>query len=149
MTDSAQQLAKFLEGQYMGIHAYDHFIQNMDDAYLKQELQHIQQDLKSQASRVAARIQELGGNPPDNLGIGGQIQEWVSELKGFPASPEGILRMALKGEDKYGIHRAHEEIHGKLDEQSAALIDDVFKRSKAHVDKLQLLLEHLSAAERL
>lgn len=55
-------LNDFLKGQYMGIHAYENYIQKISDEQIKRELQKIQQELKNDASKVAERIQNLGEN---------------------------------------------------------------------------------------
>ena len=55
-----QTLNEFLQGQYMGIHAYEHHIEKLEDPNVKKEFQQIQQDHKLHAQKVAERIQNLG-----------------------------------------------------------------------------------------
>ncbi|WP_407691424.1 ferritin-like domain-containing protein [Robertmurraya mangrovi] len=137
--DVIKELNAFLKGQYMGIHAYEHLIQNIDDFYIKKELQQIQQDHKMHAMRVAERIQNLGGTPVDDEGFAGSIQEFISRFT-TPHTTDGILRTALKGEDFYGIQMSDEIVKGDLDEQSQQLVDEILRHDEKHVEKLRSLL---------
>lgn len=137
--DVIKELNAFLKGQYMGIHAYEHLIQSVDDFYIKKELQEIQQDHKIHAMRVAERIQNLGGHPVDDEGFIGSIQEFMSRFT-TPESTDGILRTALKGEDYYGIQMSHEIVKGDLDVESKQLVDEILRHDEKHVARLRELL---------
>ena len=135
-----RELNQFLKGRYMGIHQYEHLIGVAKSERVKRELQHIQQETKEQASKVAARIQDLGGMAADDVGFIGQIQEAIKNVKGFPDTDEGILKEALRGESKYAIQKSHEIVAGDLDETSTKLIDDILEQDRRHLDRLTALL---------
>ncbi|WP_242311609.1 DUF2383 domain-containing protein [Bacillus cereus group sp. BfR-BA-01331] len=111
-------LNAFLKGQYMGIHAYEHYIEKLKDPEIKKEFQKIQQDHKQHALKVAERIQNLGGVPVDN---------------------EGIVSSALKGEGYYGVQISQEIVHGDLDPESHMLIHDILDKDREHVHVLKQL----------
>lgn len=128
-------LNDFLKGQYMGIHAYEDYIQKISDAQMKQELQNIQQELKKDASKVAERIQNLGGTPVDSEGIVGSIQGYIHHFT-IPNDPSEMIEDAINGENK-GIQMAEEIVRGDLDPESLQLIQELLTKDRSHVDLLR------------
>ncbi|CAI8817024.1 Rubrerythrin family protein [Bacillus pseudomycoides] len=112
-------LNAFLKGQYMGIHAYEHYIEKLKDPEIKKEFQRIQQDHKQHALKVAEKIQNLGGVPVDNEGIVGSVQGLISQFT-VPDTTEGI-------------------VHGDLDPESHMLIHDILDKDREHVNVLKQL----------
>ncbi|WP_028785098.1 ferritin-like domain-containing protein [Thalassobacillus devorans] len=140
MNDVAiKELNAFLKGQYMGIHAYEHLIQRVDEPGIKQELQNIQQEHKMHAMEIAERIQHLGGNPVDDEGFIGSMQNFISRFT-TPDSTEGILESALKGEDVYGLHLSEEIVKGDLDPESKQMIERILDEDRKHLQILKGLM---------
>ncbi|UII54324.1 ferritin-like domain-containing protein [Cytobacillus spongiae] len=135
-----KELNAFLKGQYMGIHAYEHYIQSVDDFYIKKELQRIQQEHKLHAMQVAERIQNLGGTPVDDEGMIGSFQNYIGKLTA-PTELDEQLKTILKGEDVYGIQLSEEIVKGDLDPQSMQLIERILDQDRQHVDTLKKLLQ--------
>ncbi|MBU8878142.1 ferritin-like domain-containing protein [Bacillus sp. FJAT-29790] len=133
-------LNKFLEGQYMGIHAYEYHIKKLTDPYIKSEFQRIQQDHKNHALKVAERIQNIGGTPVNDEGMISSIQGFINQFR-IPDTSVGIIESALKGEDYYGIHVSEEIVKGDLDPESRQLIEEVLDKDRQHVDFLNRLLQ--------
>lgn len=133
-------LNEFLRGQYMGIHAYEHLIEKLDDPNVKREFQSIQQEHKQHAMKVAERIQNLGGSPVDDEGIIGSIQGYMSQFM-IPDNTKGILETALMGESHYGIEISEEIVKGDLDPESKQLIEEVLDRDREHVQLLRRYLQ--------
>ncbi|MBJ8007899.1 MULTISPECIES: DUF2383 domain-containing protein [Bacillus cereus group] len=131
-------LNAFLKGQYMGIHAYEHYIEKLKDPEIKKEFQRIQQDHKQHALKVAERIQNLGGVPVDNEGIVGSVQGLISRFT-VPDTTEGIVSSALKGEGYYGVQISEEIVQGDLDLESHMLIHDILDKDREHVNVLKQL----------
>ncbi|MBM7554241.1 ferritin-like domain-containing protein [Thalassobacillus pellis] len=141
MSDIAiKELNAFLKGQYMGIHAYEHLIQRIEDPKIKQELQNIQQEHKMHAMEVAERIQHLGGTPVDDEGITGSMQNFFSRFT-LPDSPQGMLEKAYKGEDVYGIQLSEEIVKGDLDPTSKQLIERILQEDQHHLETLNQLMK--------
>ncbi|KMY51475.1 ferritin-like domain-containing protein [Peribacillus loiseleuriae] len=139
VSDVVKTLNAFLKGQYMGIHAYEHHIQKLNDPNTKKEFQRIQQDHKYHALKVAERIQNLGGTPVDDEGIIGSIQGYISHFK-IPDTTVEIIESALKGEDYYGIHISEEIVKGDLDLESRQLIEEILDKDREHVNFLKSLV---------
>jgi bacterioferritin len=135
-----KELNAFLKGQYMGIHSYENYIQKINDEHIKKELQKIQQDHKEHASKVAARIQNLGGRPVDDEGFTGSISQIMSKITGIPDTTEDMLRNILKGEDYYGIQLSEEIVKGDLDADSKKLVQEILDHDRKHVKILNNLL---------
>lgn len=135
-----KELNAFLKGQYMGIHAYENYIDKVNDPHIKEELQKIQQDHKNHAIKVSERIQNLGGKPVDDVGFMGSIQEVMSKMKGFPDTTEGILKGAIKGEGYYGIQMSEEIVKGDLDPESHIIIKEILNIDRNHVQHMESLL---------
>ncbi|MGI8282576.1 bacterioferritin [Bacillus mycoides] len=131
-------LNAFLKGQYMGIHAYEHYIEKLKDPEIKKEFQRIQQDHKQHALEVAERIQNLGGVPVDNEGIVGSVQGLISQFT-VPDTTEEIVSSALKGEGYYGVQISEEIVQGDLDPESHMLIHDILDKDREHVNVLKQL----------
>ncbi|MFJ7976944.1 ferritin-like domain-containing protein [Peribacillus sp. JNUCC 23] len=132
-------LNNFLKGQYMGIHAYEHHIQKLNDPYIKSEFQRIQQDHKNHALKVAERIQNLGGTPVDDEGMVGSVQGFIGQFM-IPDTPAGIIESALKGEDYYGIQVSEKIVKGDLDPESRQLIEGILDKDREHVNFLNQLV---------
>lgn len=132
-------LNDFLKGQYMGIHAYENYIQKISDEQIKRELQKIQQELKNDASKVAERIQNLGGKPADSEGIVGSIQGYLNHFT-IPNDTSEMLEDALNGENK-GIQMAKEIVRGDLDPESLQLIKELLNKDRSHVERLRGLIQ--------
>jgi len=125
----------------MGIHAYENLIQNEKEEGIKKELQKIQQCHKAHATKVAERIQNLGGRPVDDDGLLGSMQEGIIRLMGTPKDTKEILQSALKGEDHYGVKMSEEIVKGDLDQESHRIIKEILDEDRTHVHTLNLLLQ--------
>lgn len=135
-----KELNAFLKGQYMGIHAYEHYIQKTTDPDIKKLFQYIQQDHKQHAQQVAERIQNLGGTPVDDEGFVGSIQNFFSQFT-IPDTITGMLEGAIKGEGYYGIQVSEEIVKGDLDPESRQLIEGILDKDREHVRLLQSLVD--------
>lgn len=56
---TVKTLNNFLKGQFMGIHAYEQYIQKITDQETKQKFQRIQQELKDDAAKVVKEFKTL------------------------------------------------------------------------------------------
>ncbi|MCS0825135.1 PA2169 family four-helix-bundle protein [Cytobacillus firmus] len=131
-------LNKLLQGQYMGIHSYEEFIKNLDDASpLRSRFIMIQKDLKHHAELLSERIQELHGTPATSEGVIGKIEQFISLIFDHPQGEKDILKHAIKGENLYGIKMTEKLVRDKLDEKSMSLVHQILDKQKEHVDYLK------------
>lgn len=133
-----ETLNEFLKGQYMGIHAYEHYIEKLNDPTVKDVFQNIQKDHKQHAIKVLERIQNIGGQPVDDEGMIGSFQGFISQFT-IPDTTEGIIESAIKGEGYYGVQISEEIVKGDLDSESHELIKSVLDKDREHVSTLKSL----------
>jgi bacterioferritin len=139
--DVIKELNAFLKGQYMGIHAYENYIQKAKEPNIKAQFQKIQQEHKIHAAKVAERIQNLGGKPVEDEGFVGSMKQLMMDIKGIPDTTEGLIKGALKGEDLYGIQLSEEIVKGDLDQESHNLIKGILDEDQNHVNTLNQLVQ--------
>lgn len=132
-------LNDYLKGEYMGIHAYEHYIEKVTDLNIKTELQKIQQEHKQHAIKIAERIQNLGGKAVEDNGVMLSMSETMMNLKGYPDTAEEILQGAIKGQEM-GINKSEKIVSGKLDSESLQVVEDILAEDRTHIDQLNNLL---------
>lgn len=138
--DIVKELNAYLKGEYMGIHAYEHYIQQVTDPSVKKELQRIQQEHKLHAAKLAERIQNLGGKAVEDNGVMLSIREGMLNLKGFPDDINEILQDAIKGQEK-GMLMAEEIVRGDIDEESRQIVEENLDEDREHLNRLNNLLQ--------
>ncbi|WP_235907322.1 DUF2383 domain-containing protein [Niallia circulans] len=137
---SIKTLNKFLQGQYMGIHSYEHFIQNLEDMSLKNSFTDILTDHTNNAHRISERISQLGGEPVDSEGIIGKAESILGNIFDPDKGDEVIIKHAIKGENLYGIKMSEQLVRDKLDDESMNLVHQILNNDREHVDLLKSLI---------
>lgn len=135
MKNVIEELNEFLEGNYMAIHTYDHYIFHTEDEKTKQLLQKIQQQHKEHAAMIAKRIQNLGGLPIHDVGLKGKMVEMATKIKGTKDTIS-MIKDAISGETR-GIETSKKILDGDLDEESLRIVKEILKRDKDHVKLLK------------
>ena len=138
--DIVKELNAYLKGEYMGIHAYEHYIQQVEDPTVKKELQRIQQEHKRHAAKLAERIQNLGGKAVEDNGLMLSIREGMLNIKGFPEDINAILQEAMKGQEK-GVQMAEEIVRGDIDQESRQIVEENLDEDREHLDQLNNLMQ--------
>lgn|SRR5690625_3323075 len=137
--DVVKELNAYLKGEYMGIHAYEHYIHHTQDPHIRTELQRMQQDHKQHAAKIAERIQDLGGQAVMDNGIKLSMMEFMMDIKGYPDSTERILKGVLNGQMK-GIEASEDLVRGDLDDTSLQLVKQNLAEDRDHIDQLNRLM---------
>lgn len=137
--DVVKELNAYLKGEYMGIHAYEHYIHHTQDPHIRTELQRLQQDHKQHAAKIAERIQDLGGQAVMDNGIKLSMMEFMMDIKGYPDSTERILKGVLNGQMK-GIEASEDLVRGDLDDTSLQLVKQNLAEDRDHIDQLNRLM---------
>lgn len=133
--DVVKELNTFLAGNFMAIHAYEKYIQHIEDADIKRVLQIIQQNHKKHAMTVAERIQNLGGVPVEDVGMMGNVAEFMNKMKGTAKDSDAILKDALVGEHR-GIEKSKALLDGDLDPESLKVVEHILNADQKHIDLL-------------
>ncbi|WP_156288971.1 DUF2383 domain-containing protein [Oceanobacillus salinisoli] len=131
-----EELNTLLRGTYMGIRSLEHYIQKVDDEELKQTFQTMQQEVKQNAQKLSARIQNLGGVPADSEGVSGSMHSFMHKVI-LPNDEGKIIDDAIKGMDNYGVQYSEELVKGDLDLESKQLVEEVIDTNRKYVDLLR------------
>lgn len=134
-----EELNALLRGTYMGIHAFEHHIENLEEPDLKRKFQSMQQEAKQSALKLAERIQTLQGVPADNEGVTGKMQGYIHKMM-LSEDPNKIIEDALKGMEKYGVQYSEEVVKGDLDLESKKIVEEVIDTNRKQAETLRGLL---------
>jgi len=137
---SVKTLNKFLQGQFMGIHSFEQFIENLEDMSLKQSFTEILADHTNNAHLISERIHQLGGEPVTNEGIIGKAESFIGNLFDPDQGDEVIIKHAIKGENLYGIKMSEQLVRDKLDDDSMNIVHQILNNDREHVDYLKSLI---------
>ncbi|MCM3727966.1 PA2169 family four-helix-bundle protein [Neobacillus cucumis] len=131
-----EELNTLLRGTYMGIHSIEHYIQKVDDEYVKKVFQSMQQEIKIDALKLAERIQDLGGVPADDEGFSGSMHSFMHKLM-LADETDPIVEDAIQGFEKYGVQYSEELVRGDLDPKSRQLAEEVIDNNRKHAEILR------------
>ncbi|WML39561.1 DUF2383 domain-containing protein [Neobacillus sp. OS1-2] len=134
-----EELNTLLRGTYMGIHAFEHHIQRLDDEQVKQKFQSMQQQAKQNAQKLAERIQNLNGVPADSEGVSGKMHSLMHKVM-LTNDTRDIMKDALKGVEQYGVEYSEELVRGDLDPESRKIVEEVIDTSRMQAEMLRNLL---------
>ncbi|MCR2821456.1 PA2169 family four-helix-bundle protein [Lederbergia panacisoli] len=134
-----KELNAYLRGEYMAIHSYEYYIQNISNPTVRKTLQKIQQGHKQHALKTAERIQNLGGKPVEDNGFKLSIMEGMMKIKGIPNSTEEILKDAIRGQEM-GINKTEEIVKGDLDRESLQIVNANLNEDRMHIDELNSMM---------
>ncbi|MEH7238660.1 ferritin-like domain-containing protein [Bacillus sp. JJ1562] len=137
-----EELNTLLRGAYMGIRAFEHHIEKLEEPVVKQKIQSMQQETKMNAQKLAERIQNLNGVPADSEGVTGTMNGFMHKVM-LSDHPEEILKDALKGLEKYGVEYSEELVKGDLDPESKKVAEDVIDTSRRHAEEIKNLLNQI------
>ena len=145
--ENIKNLNSILEGEYMAVNSLDSVIAHAKDENTKNELQKIQQIHRQHASQIATRIQDLGGNPPDSVGIQGVIAETISNIKHIGTTDTTTyLKEALQGENM-GIKTVNEVLASNNDPNSAQLLGNFLNEYQTNINSLNNLINTSNSTE--
>lgn len=137
--ETVNELNAVLKGEYMAIHAYEQFLQQVDDPRIRESLQKISEDHRVHTEQISERIRALGGEPVDGHGLMGEV---MLKMKGLEDKDViSVLKDAFAGELQ-GIEKSAEIVKGDLDSESMALIRDILKEDRAHLHALLDAVEY-------
>ncbi|PFN76448.1 rubrerythrin family protein [Bacillus sp. AFS076308] len=131
-----EELNTLLRGTYMGIRSIEHYIQKVDDDYVKKVFQSMQQEIKIDALKLAERIQDLGCVPADDEGFSGSMHSFMHKLM-LSDETDPILEDAIHGFEKYGVQYSEELVRGDLDPKSRQLAEEVIDNNRKHAEILR------------
>jgi uncharacterized protein (TIGR02284 family) len=142
-TEAMKSMNELLQGEYMAIESFNNFISRIEDVNVKNTFQEIQKQHRENVQILATYIQDVGGQPDENLGMKGIMGDIKLNLDLSPQSDtKEVLEKAIEGETK-GINMAEKVLRGNLDEKSRELAGQILQNDRMSIDRLKNLFNIL------
>ena len=141
-----KELNRFLTGIHMGGSTFKDYLDKAENLELKECLREIIESFKRHEEAITHRIEQLGGNASDSLGIRGNIAEIFEKLSLIPIDTDSeVCEQALKAMHM-GIKNANKFIEENENMEESILYDinGVVKDYDNHLFKLNNLNTKLS-----
>lgn len=124
----------------MAVESFNNFISRLEDENAKETLQEVQKQHRENIDKLASYIQDIGGQPDENLGMKGKMGEMMLNMDlGSKADMEEIIKKAIEGETK-GVNMAEKVLRGDLDERSRDIAGEILHKDRKSIEKLKSLL---------
>ena len=138
--EAIKALNELLQGEYMAVESFNNLISKVENEKVKTGFQEVQQQHRSNIEKLATYIQNLGGQPDENLGMKGKMGDLKVNMDlGFKADDIEIVKKAIEGETK-GVNMAEKVMRGKLDDKSRDIAGEILKKDRRSIEKLKSLL---------
>lgn len=133
-------LNQLLQGEYMAVDSFNNFISRLKDENAKKTFQEIQKQHRENIDKLANYIQDLGGQPDENLGMKGKMGEVMLNMElGSETDTNEIIKKAIEGETE-GVNMAEKVLRGNLDDKSRDVAGEILKKDRTSIEKLKKLL---------
>ncbi|NLW23249.1 MAG: DUF2383 domain-containing protein [Tissierellia bacterium] len=139
-SETIKSLNQLLQGEYMAVESFNNFISRLEDEKVKKVFQDIQKQHRENIDMLANYIQNIGGQPDENLGMKGKMGDIKLNIDlGSTSDNEEIIRKAIEGETQ-GINMGEEVLRGNLDDKSRDIAGEILKKDRESIDRLKELL---------
>jgi len=141
-SENIKKLNSILEEEYMAINSFDALIKHAKDTSIRSELEEIQQTHKQHVTKIFTKIQNLGGTPPNSIGIQGVVSETISNIKHIGTTDNtSYLKEALQGE-YMGIKTVNELLDNNSDSSSSELLNSILSEYQTNVNSLNNIINN-------
>lgn len=133
-----KELNKFLIGIHMGGATFKEYLDKAQNLEFKSSLREIIESFKRHEEAITHRIEELGGNASDSLGIRGNIAEAFEKIKLISVDTDAeVCEHAIKAMNM-GIKNTNKfmEEHKNMEE---SVMNDIKGVIKDYDDQLEVL----------
>lgn len=138
--ETIKSLNSLLLGEYMAIESFNNFISKIEEDHVKDTFQEVQKQHRENVQILADYIQDLGGQPEENLGMKGKMADMKINMNlGSDADSIEIIEKAIDGETQ-GVNMAEKVLRGTLDDKSRDLTGEILKNDRDSIAKLKTLI---------
>lgn len=132
-------LNQLLEGEYMAVESFNNFISKIENENVEKCFKEIQEQHRDNIKKLANYIQDIGGQPEENLGMKGKMAEFMLNMElGSEIDATEVIEKAIEGETR-GINTIEKILRGKLDEKSRDFTGKILEKDRKSIDKLRSL----------
>lgn len=140
--ETIKSLNELLQGEYMAIESFNNFISRLENENITKTFQDIQKQHRENVEILANYIQNIGGQPDENLGMKGKMGDIMLNMELGPDSIDNeIIKKAIEGETK-GVNMAEKVLRGKLDEKSRDIAGEILENDRRSIEKLKNSNKH-------
>jgi len=138
--ESIKSLNQLLQGEYMAVDAFNVFISKIEEEKVKKTFQQVQDNHRNNIKTLAKYIQNIGGQPDENLGLKGNMADMKINIElGSKADTSQVVKKAIEGETQ-GINMAEKVLRGNLDDKSRDIAGEILHKDRDALDKLRTLM---------
>lgn len=109
LNNDVKEMNKFLKGIHMGGTTFKDYLHKAKDPEVKDELLQIIESFKRHEEAITNRIEKLGGNAADTLGIMGTMADFLEKVKLIPVNTDlevcthaiSAMEMGIKQGEKF------------------------------------------------
>lgn len=133
------ELNKFLKGIHMGGITFKDYLEKAQSPRLKDDLRVIIESFKRHEEAITHRIEKLGGNAADTLGLIGAISETWEKLKLISMDTDKeVIDSAIKAINM-GIEQGNKFIaeHENLEPSIKKELEKIVEDNDKHLNKLK------------
>ena len=135
-----EALNQLLQGEYMAVESFNNFISRLEEGNVKQAFIEVQKQHRENIDKLASYIQDIGGQPDENLGMKGKMGDIKLNMDlGSDTDTAEIIEKAIEGETQ-GVNMAEKVLRGDLDESSREIAGEILHKDRKSIEKLRSLL---------
>lgn len=134
-----KEMNKFLKGIHMGGATFKDYLDKAKDPELKNEFVQIIESFKRHEEAITNRIEKLGGNATDTLGILGTMAEFFEKMKLSPVNTDSEVCLHAVAAMEMGIKQGRKfiEQNKDLDVSLMKEVEAVVADYDNHLRKIQ------------
>ncbi len=142
-SETTKAINELLQGEYMAVDSFNNFISRLEDENAIECLKEVQKQHRENIDKLASYIQEIGGQPDENLGMKGKMGEMMLNMElGSEIDTSEIIEKAIEGETK-GVNMAEKVLRGDLDDRSRDIAGEILEKDRKSIEKLKSLFKNI------
>ena len=138
--ETIKSLNELLQGEYMAVESFNNFISRIENENVKSCLKDVQKQHRENINTLASYIQDIGGQPDENIGMKGKMAEIKLNMDlGSKIETTEIIKKAIEGETQ-GVNMAEKVLRGNLDDKSRDIAGEILQKDRRSIEKLKSLI---------
>lgn len=136
------EMNRFLKGIHMGGSTFKNYLDKAKDSELKKELKNIIESFKRHEEAITNRIEDMGADAADSLGLFGLMGDFFEKIKLMTANTDREICNHAIDAMKMGIKQGNKfkEENKKLDKSLLKEVQGVLDDYDNHLRKIQQIM---------
>jgi len=142
LNNNVKEMNKFLKGIHMGGTTFKDYLRKAKGPELKNELVQIIESFKRHEEAITNRIEKLGGNAADTLGIMGTMADFFEKIKLIPVNTDLEVCENATAAMEMGITQGEKfiEQHTSLDASLMKEVEAIVADYDNHLREIQEIM---------